>query len=142
MYRKPCYGYKKAENGDLICDEYQAAVVSHIFDMYLEGKSFAAIIAALAEEQIPSPKGREKWSKRAVETVLTNIKYTGNVEVLKTSPTSNRYVMWDAHMAIISMEKFARVQEEIERRAKRKRKTESVSNTLIKEINWQEPVQK
>ena len=40
-------------------------------------------IDALAEEHIPSPRGSERWSKLAIETVLTNAKYTGNVEVLK-----------------------------------------------------------
>ena len=36
LYRKPCYGYKKNDQGELICDAYQAAVVSHIFELYLD----------------------------------------------------------------------------------------------------------
>ena len=136
LYKKPCFGYRKNEQGKLVCDAYQAAVVSHIFEMYLEGKSFAAIIDTLAEEKIPSPRGSEKWSKRSIETILTNVKYTGNVEVLKTNPTSAHYVMENAHMAIISMEDFAAVQNEMKRRAKRKRQTESTSHQFIEEINW------
>ena len=139
LYRKPCYGYKKNDQGELICDTYQAAVVSHIFELYLDGKSYSGIIDALAEEHIPSPRGSERWSKRAIETVLTNAKYTGNVEVLKSNPTGNRYVLHDAHMAIISTEKFAAVQEQIDKRAKRKRKAESVSRTLAEELKWDKP---
>ena len=139
LYRKPCYGYKKNDQGELICDAYQAAVVSHIFELYLDGKSYSGIIDALAEEHIPSPRGSERWSKRAIETVLTNAKYTGNVEVLKSNPTGNRYVLHDAHMAIISTEKFAAVQEQIDKRAKRKRKAESVSRTLAEELKWDKP---
>jgi hypothetical protein len=37
------------------------------------------------------------------------------------------------------MEDFARVQKEIERRTKKKRKYESSSSALIDEINWPEP---
>ena len=66
LYRKPCYGYKKNDQGELICDAYQAAVVSHIFELYLDGKSYSGIIDALAEEHIPSPRGSERWSKNGL----------------------------------------------------------------------------
>ena len=61
------------------------------------------------------------------------------VVVVKSNPTGNRYVLHDAHMAIISTEKFAAVQEQIDKRAKRKRKTESVSKTLAEELKWDKP---
>ena len=77
--------------------------------------------------------------QKTVANILTNPKYTGNVEILKTDPGRNSYCMWDAHEAIISMEDFARVQKEIERRTKKKRKHESSASALIDEINWTEP---
>ena len=135
LYHKPCYGYKKNIRGELELDAYQSKVVAQIFELYLDGKSYGGIIEVLAEKHIPSPKGSEHWNKKAIETVLTNIKYTGNVAIMKSNPTGNRYVLRDAHMAIITMDKFARVQEQIAKRAKRKRKTESVSKTIIEEIN-------
>ena len=136
LYKKPCYGYVKDADGNLEKDEAQAAVVVRIFDLYLDGKSYSGIIDALAEEHIPSPRGSERWSKKAIETVLTNVKYTGNVEVMKSTPTGNRYVLRDTHAAIIPTEKFAAVQEQIEARAKRKRQTEHVSKTLVHEMKW------
>ncbi len=140
LYKKPCYGYVKGADGNLEKDEAQAAVVVRIFDMYLDGKSYSGIIDALAEEHIPSPRGSERWSKKAIETVLTNVKYTGNVEVMKSSPTGNRYVQKDTHAAIIPMEKFAAVQEQIGARAKRKRQMEHVSKTFVEEISWDKPI--
>lgn len=140
LYKKPCYGYVKGEDGNLVKDDVQAAVVVRIFDLYLEGKSYSGIIDALAKEHIPSPRGSERWSKKANETVLMNVKYTGNVEVMKSSPTGNRYVQRDTHEAIIPMEKFAAVQEQIEARAKRKRQTEHVSKTFVEEIRWDKPI--
>ena len=125
LYRKACYGYCKDEEGNLTIDVDQAAVVSHIFEMYLEGHSFAAISKALAEEQIPSPRGSDRWSKKAIETVLTNIKYTGNVVALRSNPWQPGYLMEDAHEPIISLDQFLTVQTEIMRRAKRKRKEEN-----------------
>ena len=53
------------------------------------------------------------WSKKTISTILTNAKYTGNVQVLKSDPGRNSYCMWNAHEAIISREDFAQVQKEI-----------------------------
>ena len=89
------------------------------------------IIDILAEEQIPSPRGSERWSKKSVETILTNIKYTGNVEALKSSPTKDRYLLEDAHKPIVTLDQFAEAQEEMERRARRKRRTENLNKSLI-----------
>lgn len=136
LYRKPCYGYRKNDEGNLEIVDQEAYVVSKIYDMYLEGKSFSGIISGLAEEHIPSPRGSERWSKRGIETILTNVKYTGSVVVLKNSHNSNRYRMDDSHPAIISTDLFVTVQQEIERRAKRKPKDESVASRNIRELNW------
>lgn len=88
LYRKPCYGYVKGEDGNLEIDPEQAVVVERIYDLYLEGFSFISIINKLEEDKVPSPQGKEKWSKRAIETVLSNIKYTGNVKILNNDPNS------------------------------------------------------
>ena len=84
--------------------------------------------------------GSKTWSKKTISTILTNAKYTGNVQVLKSDPGRNSYCMWNAHEAIISREDFAQVQKEIERRTKKKRKYESAASALVKEINWSEPI--
>ena len=140
LYKKPCFGYKKNDEGKLVPDDEQAAIVKRIYELYLSGASIIAIINTLAEDKIPSPKGSGTWSKKTISTILTNAKYTGNVQVLKSDPGRNSYCMWDAHEAIVSMEDFAQVQKEIERRTKKKRKYESAASALVKEINWKEPI--
>lgn len=140
LYKKPCFGYKKNDEGNLVPDDEQAAIVKRIYELYLSGASIIAIINTLAEDKIPSPKGSGTWSKKTISTILTNAKYTGNVQVLKSDPGRNSYCMWDAHEAIVSMEDFAQVQKEVERRTKKKRKYESAASALVKEINWKEPI--
>lgn len=122
LYRKPCYGYKKDGNGNLTLDIYQSTVVQHIFELYLAGNSEAAIIEDLAEKKIMTPRGKERWCKKAIETILTNEKYTGNVIILKSDVNRASYCMSNAHEAIITQEIFDKAQEEMNRRAKRKKK--------------------
>ena len=112
LYKKPCYGYKKNDEGNLVPDEKQAEIVKRIYKLYLSGTSIIGIINTLAEEKIPSPKGSETWSKKTISSILTNVKYTGNVQVLKSDPSRNSYCMWDSHEAIVSMEDFTKVQKE------------------------------
>lgn len=136
LYKKPCYGYIRGEDGNLEINPEQAAVVEHIYDLYLEGFSFVSIIEKLGEDKVLSPQGKDKWSKKAVETVLSNIKYTGNVKILNHDPNGRSYMLQNSHPAIIPADKFDKVQEEITKRAKRKRKNERVTITEIQEISW------
>lgn len=77
FYRRKCYGYDKDKNGDLVINEKQAEVVKLIFDLYLKGESVGGIINELENRNIKSPKGKEKWSKRSIEKMLSNEKYIG-----------------------------------------------------------------
>jgi len=131
LYSKPCYGYVKDENGNLVPKVYQATVVQHIFQLYLEGKSEAAIIEDLAERKIPTARGKERWSKKAIETILTNEKYTGNVRILKSDSIRASYLIKNAHEAIITQEVFDEVQEEMNKRAKRKSKINVLPNSSL-----------
>ena len=87
------YGYNKGEDGNLEVNPEQAVVVERIYDLYLEGHSFISIVDKLAEDKVPSPQGKEKWSKRAIETVLSNMKYTGNVKILNNDPNGRSYML-------------------------------------------------
>lgn len=136
LYRKPCYGYIKGEDGNLEINPEQAVVVERIYDLYLEGHSFISIVDILAEEKVPSPQGKEKWSKGAIETVLSNMKYTGNVKILNNDPNGRSYMLQDSHPAIISADKYDKVQEEIMKRSKRKRNIERVTLSQVQEISW------
>jgi hypothetical protein len=50
------------------------------------------------------------------------------------------YCLSDSHEAIISKDDFAQVQKEIDRRAKKKRQFESAASSLVRTINWAEPI--
>lgn len=134
LYTRPCYGYKKSEDGELVRDPDQAAVVSRIYELYLGGKSFSGIIEELAADHVPSPRGSERWSKKAVETILTNVKYTGHAEILKTDLGRTSYCKWDAHEPIISIDDFVEVQKQIAKRTRRQRKEESASSIFVKQM--------
>ena len=83
LYSRPCYGYENDSDGELVINEQQAEVVRLVFSMYLSGKSVVGIIASLYEQKIPSPTGKERWSKHTIEVMLDNRKYTGDVVILK-----------------------------------------------------------
>lgn len=54
--------------------EEQAIVVRQIFELYLSGYSVDMIMEELADKNIYSPTGKEIWSKRTIQTMLTNEK--------------------------------------------------------------------
>jgi hypothetical protein len=71
-----------------------------------------------------SPQEKDKWSKHAIQTMLTNEKYIGNVLLGKTYTgqlpnnqqkvnhgAHEQYLMKDAHEPIIHIEVFEEVQE-------------------------------
>lgn len=117
LYHRKCYGYEQDEEGYLIINEEQATVVRQIFDWYLEGNSIVGLIKLLEEKQIPSPRGKAKWSKRALETMLSNEKYIGHVHLFKGNEFEESYISNYNHPAIISEYTFERVQEEKQRRS-------------------------
>ena len=116
LYDRKCYGYKHDEDGHLVIDEETAKNVKLIYDLYLSGQSVVGIIKELAKRKILSPKGKENWNKRSIEWILSNEKYTGNVELLKSSKSEVHYLASGSHSAIISKEVFEAVQiEKIQR---------------------------
>lgn len=120
---RKCYGYDSDENGKLVVNEEQAAVVQRIFNLYLGGKSVSGILKELENQGIKSPTGKDKWNKRTVELTLTKRKYIGEAELLKSDDNSTYYLVSDNNPAIISKEVFEAVQ---------KRKTQR-SNVTVDE---------
>lgn len=125
LYSRPCYGYRKGEDGGLAIDAKQAKNVRWIFDLYSQGHSVVSIMRELRKRRIKSPSGKDVWSKRAVEALLTNEKYVGDVIVGKTFkgefPSNKRhynrgehkvYQMKNAHEPIIRREIFEQAQHE------------------------------
>lgn len=121
---RKCYGYDSDENGKLVVNEEQAAVVQRIFNLYLGGKSVSGILKELENLGIKSPTGKDKWNKRTVELTLTKRKYIGEAELLKSDENSTYYLISDNNPAIISKEVFEAVQ---------KRKTQRSNVTVDEE---------
>ena len=117
LYDRKCYGYKHDEDGHLVIDEEIAKNVKLIFDLYLGGQSVVGIIKELAKRKILSPKGKENWNKRSIEWILSNEKYTGDVELLKSGKSEVHYLASGNNPAIISKEIFETVQMEKGRRS-------------------------
>ena len=129
LYNKPCYGYRQNDDGDLEIVEGEAVVVRRVFAMYLSGMSIVKIKAALEDDNIPSPTGKEQWSKHTLEFMLTNTKYHGTSIIFKTHTpeykakrkvndgTVVRYAAEGNNEAIITENVFNQVQEERARRS-------------------------
>lgn len=68
------YGYQMEDNAFIICQE-KAEVVRMIFDYYLSGASLGKVADMLSEKRIPSPTGKEHWTRAAIDKLLSNAKY-------------------------------------------------------------------
>ena len=132
MAQRSCYGYDTGPNGELVINPDEAVVVRWIFERYLNGDSLGRIAAGLEEQGIPSPTGKPKWNREALNKLLSNEKYTGRVLLQKTisaggSQIKNdgfmeRYLYSDSHEAIISNEIFRDAQKKKLQRANQPKK--------------------
>lgn len=125
--RKPVFGYEWV--GDtLMVIEDEAIIVRRIYSEYLSGKSRMQIGRELTKEGIRTRKGN-LYNDSNVKALLRNITYTGNLLFQKeyvVDPITQKeklnhgelpqYFVENTHEAIIPMEMFERVQEEMERR--------------------------
>jgi len=128
MAKRRCYGYTISSEGELVINSDEAQVVRWIFERYRNGDSLGKIAAGLEQRHIPSPTGKLKWNKEAIDNLLSNEKYTGRVLLQKTISTGisqinndglmNRYLYVGTHEAIISDELFQAVQQTKQERSK------------------------
>jgi len=117
-----CYGYKKTSGGNLIINEREAEIVRMIFNCYLSGESLDRIVDKLEVLGVCSPSGKKKWSRQAVDKILSNEKYTGGVELQKTIVDGGRqrknsgdipkHFIGEHHPPIIEQGQFDAVQKE------------------------------
>lgn len=62
-------------------DDEKAEVVRGIFAYYLAGASLGKVVDVLFTKSTPSPTGKPKWTRVAVDKLLGNAKYTPLVGV-------------------------------------------------------------
>lgn len=121
-----CYGYKVDPKGKLQIYPAEAAHVLYIFERFAAGDSLGKISDALFLMDIPSPTGKEIWSKETISKIFSNEKYAGDVTLgktqvkkgvqVKTIDLSTKTTLTNHHPAIISKELFDSVQKERSRR--------------------------
>ena len=117
-----CFGYKRGDDGKLAIDEPESKIVRTIFAMRADGSSLGAISDWLHENKIPSPTGKERWSRETVSKLLKNEKYMGDVMLQKTFVKDlfsrkqirndgelEKYLLQEHHPAIVNRELFYRV---------------------------------
>ena len=135
-------GYIQGTDGQPTIVEDEAEVIRSIYADFLSGKSSREICKELESRQILSPAGNEHWSSASVLSILKNVKYKGDVITNMTytvDPISKKkkinngevgqYYIKNNHPAIIDENTFARVQEELHRRANLDKKVEKVTVT-------------
>ena len=121
------FGYRW-EGDQLVIKPDEAAIVRRIFQNFLDGKSRLETEREFEAEGITTANGC-RWVDSNIKVVLTNITYTGSLllqkEFIEDPITKRRkknrgelpqYYVEDTHEAIIDMETFQYVQEEMARR--------------------------
>lgn len=121
-------GYRMG-NGRYETVPKEAEVVKRIFSEYLSGKGVIAIIKGLNKDGIPTRLGNA-WGRSSIMKILQNYAYTGNLLLQKTFRENHltkrtvrnngelpKYHAEGTHEAIIDLDTYNRVQEEIVRRA-------------------------
>lgn len=129
MAQRKCYGYTN-NNGVLDINPEQAHIVRGIYKMYIDGSSLSGIVKELYLRDIKSPTGKDRWTTSAIDKILSNEKYVGNVvlqktyvsDVLKCRQSKNKgemakYLYENNHEGIIDKEVFDLVQSEKEKRS-------------------------
>lgn len=120
------YGYDKTKVGNetiITINEEQAQVVRQIYQMYLDGMGCRAIAAELTKRNIKTYFGKELWGSQTVDSILSNISYTGDVKARKNTrdlmsnkmrPSEgirDQYLIENHHPPIIGKEVYELVQE-------------------------------
>jgi site-specific DNA recombinase len=127
---KKFIGYDKDENGELVINKQEGAIVRRIFSEYLAGKGCKAIGRGLERDGILTATGRKVWHESVIKQMLQNEKYAGDALLQKTITVDflthrrvknkgqvQRFYVENSHPAIISKETFQAVQAEMERRS-------------------------
>jgi len=68
------YGYV-LDGERIVIHEERADTVRSIFEYYLAGASLGKVVDMLYVKQISSPTGKAKWTRAAVDHLLSNSKY-------------------------------------------------------------------
>ena len=141
---KTFLGYRKGVDGQPEIVPEQADIVRRIYNDFLAGATYLEIAKRLTEENVPTMGGGNRWFSERIKSILKNEKYKGDALLQKTyitDPISKRvkknngelpmYYVENSHPAIIERRIFDRVQEEIARRAGKKKVKQTGTKTEL-----------
>ena len=77
------YGFTLTNSGGLETNKSEAENVALIFNFYMAGASLGKVVDMLFSKQIPSPTGKAKWTRAAVDHLLSNGKYVAIIGLKK-----------------------------------------------------------
>lgn len=77
------YGFTLTNSGGLETNKSEAENVTLIFNFYMAGASLGKVADMLFSKQIPSPTGKAKWTRAAVDHLLSNGKYAAIIGLKK-----------------------------------------------------------
>ena len=130
------YGYRKGADGKPEIVPEEAKVIKLIFKLYLDGLTLRQIKKHLTEMNIQKRSNTE-WAINSISGILANEKYVGDALLQKTYTVDcithkkaknngerAKYLVTDAHEAIIDRDTYNLVQQEMARRASMRRKSE------------------
>ena len=130
FHYKRFLGYRKGADGTPEIDPEEAEIIRRIYRQYLSGDSFIKIATDLNSDKIKTPSGTGEWFSATIRSILSNEKYKGDAILNKTyisdciskkvkvnNGERPKYYVENNHPAIIDAPTFARVQEEMARRA-------------------------
>lgn len=141
---KTFLGYRKGADGQPEIVPEQADIVRRIYNDFLAGATYLEIAKRLTEENVPIMGGGNRWFSERIKSILKNEKYKGDALLQKTyitDPISKRvkknngelpmYYVENSHPAIIERRIFDRVQEEMARRAGKKKVKQTGTKTEL-----------
>ena len=141
---KTFLGYRKGVDGQPEIVPEQADIVRRIYNDFLAGATYLEIAKRLTEENVPTMGRGNRWFSERIKSILKNEKYKGDALLQKTyitDPISKRvkknngelpmYYVENSHPAIIERRIFDRVQEEITRRAGKKKVKQTGTKTEL-----------
>lgn len=113
-------GYDKDEDGNLVINESEAETVKVIYDLYLNGFTFAEIAEILEKYNRLTKTGSTKWSASTIRGITQNERHCGDVLARKTFTPNyldhkakknnndrNQYRQRDHHEAIVSRDVYS-----------------------------------
>lgn len=140
-------GYKHLNNEWVIMPE-EAKIIRKIYQLYLEGSTLQQIKEYLEEHQIKTTTGKETWGTAVIQKILKNEKYKGDALLQKTYTEDfitgkksknvgqrERYYITNSHPAIITVEVFDKVQEEMAKRARLVHKEDGTAESSTSKYN-------